>query len=138
MKKYFVSYEQSLDLKEIGYVDYSWFGSECSLYKPNGEHTFYMNGIGDETYISAPLKSQVFEWFRKEHKLRANVMDFIDDITGIEWDYEIATIGTDLDESGNYIPLVDYSIDDEMRKFKTYEEAESACIDKLIELVKKK
>jgi hypothetical protein len=65
-------------------------------------------------------------------------MDFIDDETGIEWDYEIAIIGTDLDEKGNYEPIVAYSTDDETRKFKTYEEAELACLKKLIEIVKQK
>jgi hypothetical protein len=132
MKKHFATYNQSLALKESG------FDEPCIMYIDDEEDL-----INDDTAewiraVKCPLKSQVFEWFRKNHKLRHNVMDFIDDITGIEWDYEIATIGTDLDESGNYIPLIDYSIDDETRKFKTYEEAESACIDKLIEIIKKK
>jgi hypothetical protein len=42
-----------------------------------------------------------------------------------------------LKESGFDEPCIMY-IDDETRKFKTYEEAESACIDKLIEIIKKK
>ena len=139
MEKHFATYNQALALKELGFNE-PCLGFYDDQY--NKDNSFYINDSFNQNkrliYTSAPLKSQVFEWFRKEHKLRANVMDFIDDITGIEWDYEIATIGTDLDESGNYIPLVDYSIDDETRKFKTYEEAESSCIDKLIELVKKK
>jgi hypothetical protein len=65
-------------------------------------------------------------------------MDFIDDEVGIEWDYEIAIIGTDIDEKGNYKPLIDYSTDDEDRKFKTYEETELECLTKLIEIVKEK
>ena len=120
MKKYFVSYEQSLDLKEIGYVDYSWFGSECSLYKPNGKHTFYMNGIGDETYISAPLKSQVFDWFREKHKLCGVPQYF----TGGFYCYSINDM-KDQKESNRLFT-----------EFETYEEAESACIDTIIEIIK--
>jgi hypothetical protein len=86
--------------------------------------------------LSAPLYQQAFRWFREKYKLRNTITDFIDDETGIEWDYEIAIIGTDLDEKGNYKPLVAYSTDDETRKFKTYEEAELACLKKLIEIVK--
>lgn len=151
MEKHFATYEQSLALKVLGFdepclANYNNLTDKTRfIFGKTNEGCITANKVpGTDTIvisnerILAPLKSQVFEWFRKEHKLRSNVMDFIDDITGIEWDYEIATIGTDLDESGNYIPLVDYSIDDETRKFKTYEEAESSCIDKLIELVKKK
>ena len=133
MKKYFVSYEQSLDLKEIGYVDYSWFGSECSLYKPNGEHTFYMNGIGDETYISAPLKSQVFEWFRKNHLLGHEIncpfISYSGKLSCIknEGRYELYIT----DEEQLSLPEdIFYSTD--------YFEAESKAIDKLIEIVKNK
>ena len=48
----------------------------------------------------------------------------------------IAIIGTDADENGNYNPLVDYTIDDETRKFKTHEEAELACLRKIIQIAK--
>jgi hypothetical protein len=120
MEKHFVNYTQALALKELGYVEYSWFGSECSLYKPNGKHTFYMNGIGDNTYISAPLKSQVFEWFREKHSIHGIVSYYGKG----QWNIEI------LDYKGNELIQI------EDNTFWSYEEAESACIDKLIELVK--
>ena len=136
MEKHFCNYNQALALKELGF-DMTCLAS-WNFYTNEFNYNSYPSTFSSDDVIQLPLKSQVFEWFRGKHNLRHNVMDFIDDITGIEWDYEIATIGTDLDERGNYIPLVDYSIDDETRKFKTYEEAESACIDKLIEIVKNK
>ena len=136
MEKHFCNYNQSLALKELGF-DMTCLAS-WNFYTNEFNYNSYPSTFSSDDVIQLPLKSQVFEWFRGKHNLRHNVMDFIDDITGIEWDYEIATIGTDLDERGNYIPLVDYSIDDETRKFKTYEKAESACIDKLIEIVKNK
>ena len=125
MEKHFVTYNQALALKELGYVDYSWFGSECSLYKPNGKHTFYMNGIGDNTYISAPLKSQVFRFFREKYNLFGCIDLHIS--TPIHWYIRIDDI-----IKNDYI----YHSEDVNLKFNTYEEAESACIDKLIELVK--
>ena len=141
MEKLFVPYAQSLQLKELG------FDEPCLAFY-NGK--FLDLGVWDWEYPvgekrkdigecpQAPTFSQAFRWFREKYELRNSITDFIDDTTGIDWDYAIAIIGTDLDEKGNYKPLVDYSIDDETRKFKTYEEAELACLDKLIEIVKNK
>ena len=122
MEKYFVTYKQAVALKEIGYNKYSWFGMECSLYKADGNHTFYANGIGDETYISAPLKSQVFEFFRS-YRLTVVIEDYLDD-------YEVK--------------IVEWALSDDRithefpNRFDSWGDAESAAIDKLIELVKNK
>jgi hypothetical protein len=144
MKKEFVPYELAVRLKPLGFNEncimqwhysndlifcvYNWGNPK---YKTNLESK--SESLGD--CISAPTFSQAFRWFREKHNVRQNIMDFIDDEVGIEWDYEIATIGTDLDENGNYKPLIEYSTDDENRKFKTYEEAELACLTKLIEIL---
>jgi hypothetical protein len=139
MEKEFVPYEQALALKELGFDEstYTWrqHGNGISG-DVEGKRDYY-NRKGD-VYTALPLYQQAFRWFREKYNIRQNIMDFIDDEIGIEWDYEIAIIGTDLDERGNYKPLVDYSTDDETRKFKTYEEAELACLIKLIEIVKNK
>jgi hypothetical protein len=136
----FVAYQIALDMKSIG------FDEECLAYydqwfKGNNEvkqifRVGNVKGIFD-SITPAPTFSQAFKFFRDKHNLRGSIMDFIDEFpSAIEWDYEIALIGTDLDEYGHYKALVSYSIDDESRKFKTYEEAELACLIKLIELVK--
>ena len=117
----FVTYQQAVALKEIGYDKYSWFGMECSLYKADGKHTFYANGIGDETYISAPLKSEVFKWFRDKHQLFGVVL------CDLCWNI-----------SGGVANTYGDAYDWDSEKYNTYEEAESACIDTLIEIVKKK
>lgn len=70
MDNLFVTYEQAKALKEIEYNKYSWFGMECSLYNADGKHTFYANGIGDDTYISAPLKTEVLQWFIYKTKIQ--------------------------------------------------------------------
>jgi hypothetical protein len=133
MEKEFVPYELAVKLKQLG------FDEECfGYYDLNNKPNFFgADGLMDThcVQVNRPTFSQAFRWFRDNHNVRQNIMDFIDDEVGIEWDYEIATIGTDLDENGNYKPLIEYSTDDENRKFKTYEESELACLTKLIELI---
>lgn len=139
MNDLFVPYQESLDLKELGF-DEPCFGLFTRLNiellvkeMPNQQECEqYFGGI------LAPTFSQAFKFFRDKYNIRHSIMDFIDDETDIDWDYELAFIGTDLDGTGNYVPLIGYSIDDESRKFKTYEEAELACLRKLIELAKTK
>ena len=139
MEKEFIEYEQALALKELGFDEPCFAFYDESLYFPNNENQYgtFCNQKLDVSSCSAPTFSQAFRWFREKYNIRHNIMDFIDDEVGIEWDYEIAIIGTDIDEKGNYKPLIDYSTDDEDRKFKTYEEAELECLKKLIEIVKK-
>ena len=140
LEKEFIPYEQALALKELG------FDEPCLAFYEEDTNklvTFHTDSYQEVTghvcldrQINAPTFSQAFRFFREKYGLRNSITDFIDDEAGIEWDYEIVIIGTDLDERGNYKPLVDYSTDDETRKFKTYEEAELACLRKLIEIVK--
>ena len=134
MEKEFVPYKIALQLKELGFDEpcFGYFDCERDFqFVPNKKKFLICE-------VARPTFSQAFRWFREKYELRNSITDFIDDEIGIDWDYAIAIIGTDLDEKGNYKPLVDYSIDDETRKFKTYEEAELACLDKLIEIVKNK
>jgi hypothetical protein len=130
----FVPYQIALDMKLLGFDEpcFGYYNVDPQLKTP----AFNMvKPFEHEWCLSAPTFSQSFKFFRDKHDLRASIMDFVDDETGIEWDYEIALIGTDLDEYGHYKPLIDYSTDDESRKFKTYEEAELACLINLIQLV---
>ena len=143
MEKYFCNYNQSLALKKLGfdepcfgYYD-GWNGQThlivfdeenprflvrlLNLFKRkinqtyNQDYVEYLTGI-----CSAPLKSQVFEWFR-EYRLSVVIEDYLDD-------YEVK--------------IVEWTLSDDRithefpNRFETYEEAESACIDKLIEIVK--
>jgi hypothetical protein len=117
MEKEFVTYEQALALKELGFDDISWFDNQASLYDVNGEHTMYTNygvmysGLSDG-YIPAPLKQQVFRWFREKYDAHMHPSRLMRNIYVVrygDWDSEA---------------------------FKTYEEAENACIDKLIEICK--
>lgn len=140
MTKEFIPYEQALALKELGFDEPCfcyWYTKQGSFPSIRGKDIQF-NGWKNypDSNTIAPLYQQAFRWFREKYKLRINIMDFINESNNVDWDYEIAIIGTDVDEKGNYNPLVDYSTDDISREFKTYEEAELACLKKLIEIVK--
>lgn len=145
----FIPNTQALELKELGFNEpcWAWYNiSDEDVRCCYSEGKSPITNIQEEwdakidnkpvENIGLPTFSQAFKFFREKFELRNSITDFIDDKTGIEWDYEIAIIGTDLDEKGNYKPLVDYSTDDETRKFKTYEQAELACLERLIKIVK--
>jgi hypothetical protein len=133
MEKEFVTYEQSLALKELGFDEpcfgYFSFGDELIIERTNTQ-------MVSEGCCLAPTFSQAFRWFREKHNLRVDFLDFVMGENLVTWDYSIAVIGTDLDDDGNYNPYVDYSTDDLYRYFNTYNDAELACIDELIKQVK--
>jgi hypothetical protein len=126
MEEYFVNYNQALALKELG------FDEPCFKYIYTGDTGNNVNRYEEvepsraKNYsnynflcISQPLKSQVFKWFRDEHKTQSLIQEY---------------------DINNYMFTIDDGINGDISVvgFKTYEEAESACIDKLIELIKEK
>ena len=120
MKNEFVKYEQALALRELG------FDEPCLFHTLKGEINFY-NPFSLEYNIgvSAILCQQAFRWFREKHKQDSLVVPS-GDSTG--------------KTNGYYYEIVfDFSKENiESESFKTYEEAESACLDKLIEICKTK
>lgn len=120
MEKHFATYNQSLALKELGF-DEPCFG----LYAPPSKTVFlhHYGLLSAKEQILAPLKSQVFEWFREKYNLYhvITIADLGKYETGNP-DFQCAIYSKD--------PVVITNMD----KYKTYEEAVLACIDKLIEL----
>ena len=124
MNKEFIPYEQSVDLESIGFDIRPDFGNQTSLYTKDGRHLFYTNygvmGSGiDEGYIYAPTFSQAFRWFREKYNLKPQMTTSWD-----EWDF--------------YIPESEYN-DIPIRESSdswNYDDAELACLKKLIEIVK--
>ena len=113
MKKYFANYNQSLALKELG------FKESCLMYIDDEEDL-----IDDDTAewlgaVKCPLKSQVFEFFRVKSEMHGTVLYYGKN----QWSIEL------LDYKGNQLVQI------EDNTFWSREEAESACIDKLIEIV---
>ena len=106
MEKEFVTYEQALALKELGFDEERL----CRWYEVDNL----------TVRITAPFKSQVFRWFREKYDLHHIVI----------WDSD-----TNNFDAGLFGELVTPFLEKDTI-FSTYEEAENACIDKLIEIAK--
>ena len=117
MEKEFIPYEQALALKELG------FDEPCiGYYNYNGSHFFkYKPKTDDKNLTKAPLYQQAFRWFREKHNLVFNFISY-NIVKPGEYDWFITW--NDEAKAGGIV--------------KTYEEAESACLDKLIEICKAK
>ena len=112
MEKEFVTYEVALALKELG------FKEDClASYYHAGKRLDICEYINHGKYtILAPLKQQVFRWFREKYEIHGFIIHY----SRVMFKWCIDS-GDDFEES---------------IKLDTYEEAENACIDKLIEIAK--
>jgi hypothetical protein len=125
MNKEFIPYEQALELKDLG------FDEEClDKYDPRFEklssdmQTWTTEHYPETLMIPAPLYQQAFRWFREKHGLHGIPREWTLD----KFSYEIKSNregAMTFEVYGGY-PLI----------FKTYEEAELACLNRLIEIVK--
>jgi hypothetical protein len=141
MDKEFVKYEQALALKELGFnekciaADYYADGKICIQYTDEGitnteldeitaqcNEDAVENGENPIDYDPAvPLYSQAFRWFREKHELV------------VDWNH------SQYDNAGSYIGVSIKNIHLEetiVGVYKSYEEAQEACLDKLIQIVK--
>lgn len=155
MTKEFIPYEEALALNELGYRDYSNFEVTAFYQKVESHKLEYMKflksnpifisqgvwlrgTVGEEPGITevgfkeehldcvlAPLYQQAFRWFRNKYKKQAEIL------WAGDMDYFVYKIGN--------FKYADYIFSDREFKayFETYEDAELACLRKLIELVKK-
>jgi hypothetical protein len=130
MNKEFIPYEQALKLKELGFDEpcLSYYDKEEKLCRSvleypiinskNGFHQIY-------NIITAPLYQQAFRWFRDKKLSDASINRHGEADGRYSYRWEI------VHEYGVY----------EERHFKmgykTYEEAELACLKELIKLSKK-
>ena len=127
MENEFVTYTQALALKELGFdepcmfVHDTWGNTKNWTEDGEGEHR--NSDKNASIYYSAPLKQQVFRWFRDKHRLSQNTCDWFDDFEFIIFEWTLS--------EDRLVHTFD-------NRYNTYEEAESACLDKLIEIVKNK
>jgi hypothetical protein len=140
MKKEFVPYDLALELKQLGfdepcfgyYVDGELRGINLGMeelggiepyYKRFGFHTLSNHDIDNlnKIVVTAPTYSQAFRWFREKYNLfgQVNIRTY--------YIYEISNDGIAIKMVSQYDKLLN-----------TYEEAELACLKKLIEIVKNK
>jgi hypothetical protein len=121
MKNEFVPYDIALAMKELGF-DEPCFG----FYNDMDNNTPMGGNYPCDGLNSAPLYQQAFRWFREKYNLYATI---VPNDTIPRW----MVIQIDNHKTGEIIcgPM-DLT---NLRNFKTYEEAELACLRKLIEIV---
>ena len=121
MEKEFLPYQESLELKELG------FNEKCAAHYIDEDDLelkwkIYRNlSFNTNNCVQAPLYQQAFRWFRERHGL----------------DYEITFAG----KKGEYHAFVDeyiYGNNGSSPSIFSYEEAELACVKKLIIIVERK
>ena len=114
MIKEFIPYNLALELKELGFDEpcFGWYASDKSLIK---DYVIKMN-------LKAPIFSQAFRWFREKYKIDSVIIRSFSMTNSYHYNIVI-----DQDYENN---LQSLSIPD-----RTYEEAELACLRKLIEIV---
>ena len=123
MENEFVSYNQALALKELGFDEpcFGYWKSKNWLIQEKTRTDGYTHA---DQECSAPLCQQAFRWFREKHKLIAYPQWRIDNT----WDITIQQLdGYGLLSGQTTLSVI---------KKSTYEEAEQACLDKLIQIVK--
>ena len=142
MNKEFVTYNQSLALKELGFDEKClayWFNEtplnpegQCLVYyrKPY-DNVGITNGIIRE-YGWAPLYQQAFRWFREKHNLCGEV--YTVNMGAIDYTFQIRDLYSEDIKHNNFEAYTGGYVG----TFLTYEESESACLDKLIEICKNK
>jgi hypothetical protein len=118
MKNEFIPYEQALALKELRFDEqcFSFYNANGELYESEGYYRYSHNVHKDE--VIAPIYQQAFRWFREKYNLKYWVEEHTEDT----FIYEIRPH-----------KLSDYK-EGEIYVYKTYEEAELACLKKLIEI----
>jgi hypothetical protein len=123
MNKEFIPYEQALELKELGFDEecFAHFVKhydeiKCILNSDDFDEWWTNNS--DNLNVKAPLYQQAFRWFR-ENGYRFTLSS----------DYENGIYYFDVWKSNQFMFETHYI-------YNTYEEAELACLKKLIEIVK--
>ena len=128
MEKEFLPYEQALALKELG------FNEPCfGLYAPPSKTVFlhHYGLLRAKEQVLAPLYQQAFRWFREKYNIQGYIYsstvrgnsEKTKQFTGYIWNI-------------NGIDMLFISTDARDELHDTYEEAEVACLNKLIEIVK--
>lgn len=130
INKEFIPYEQALELKQLGFKEDclgEWQNLKLGknlVVDEEVDRVFDVPVLGAD--IRAPLYQQAFRWFREKHGLSAQFSYY----HVAKWTFEILEF-TDIKITPNKVVW-------EHSKERTYEEAELACLKKLIEIVKNK
>jgi hypothetical protein len=122
--KDFIEYPEALDLKKLGFKErcFGHYWENLFYFRTTFNHPSTMPNSPESCL--APTYSQAFRWFREKHQLKCCIIPLV-----CEQGY------SDLYESRIHQEKHSISI---IGNYKIYEEAELACLKKLIEIVKEK
>ena len=128
LEQHVVSFQQAIDLCTLGYDEPTLCAYDID------DQQLYLCQLDEEGLympqkdIYAPTHSQVYRWFREKHEFFQEISPMkivASDKIGYRYTWCIYDIDQIVVES-----------DAELIGYYSYEEAENACIDKLIELAK--
>lgn len=122
--KDFINYNQALELKELG------FDEPCFLYWYKASNGYILLTEKNQTfqqYILAPTFYQAFRFFRDKKLSDSCICRYQGRNDGGIYYYYVINHDFGIEETKHY-----------KEGFLSYEEAESACLDKLIEIIKTK
>jgi hypothetical protein len=124
-QKEFIPYQEALELNQLGFDKpcFGYWKLPTWLIEEKTRTDGYTHA---DQLCSAPTYSQAFRFFRKKYDLFGCID--LQACTPSHWFIRIDKI-----EINDYL----YHSEDENVKYNTYEEAELACVRKLIEIVKK-
>jgi hypothetical protein len=118
MKNEFIPYEQAIALKKLGFDEpcIALYNKECKTIHLN------LNLVNKKPYFCAPLYQQAFRWFREKYNLDSFVKHLYKSTIKVGYYFGI-----------DQYKGVEFQMDFDAW-YDTYEEAELACLKKLIEL----
>ena len=126
--KDFILYPEAFELKQLGFDEpcFAYFKKDTNslCWHSNSVEPYNHNDINRYGDLSAPTYSQAFRWFREKFNMPSKIEATFEHETPNQYHY-FYQIVTDDFVSGDGVMLN-----------WTYEEAELACLKKLIEIVK--
>jgi hypothetical protein len=155
MNREFVSYEIAVEVRELGFNEpcFTTYDLECKLRNPfdyaKSEYDLHLPYIEDtkewihnseltiqnfngpvslyERFVTAPLYQQVVRWFIDKHNLYGIIIPTVT----MDWTFKTMNVVKGIVEVPpyNHVDAGDYN---------SREEAEQACLIKMIEIVKNK
>jgi hypothetical protein len=157
MNKDFAPYQPSFDMKELGFEEPCfgryYYKESYPMLNSNSGETELVFEFGQyikqtEITILAPTFSQCFRWFREKYSL-VHEISWSKYKGGLNFDYDVFSLVLPTDDelgdeddiaSDKSMETYDSLVDKDFRhnESNTYEEAELACLIKLIEIVKNK
>jgi hypothetical protein len=141
MNKEFTPYQEAFELKQLGFNEPTFFAFDncshpmrCTDLRTN-EQKFNGVNYNSSSYTSQPTYSQAFRFFREKYDIHYSIdreCSQHDHKWGYNWSlYNYTGIFDEYLTSHPDAPAGEWV-------YQTYEEAELACLKKLIEIVKEK